>query len=124
MSSEMRLFKSGKVFFLFLNVVCGFFMLAASVLSPGLDWGSRLAAFTAFCFFLSGWGIYFHKRLLQLVSAVTVALILGITGLAMLGGSLLWGFSTSAVSNIAPLLFILVAFLEILSLFHSRRKSS
>jgi len=120
----MRLFKRGKDFFLYFNIVCGCFMLSASVFSPRLDWGSRLAAFTAFCFFLSGWGIYFKKRLLHLVSAVTVALILGITGMAMLGGSLLWGFSTNYRSNIAPLVFLFVAFLELLSLFYSRRKSS
>jgi len=120
----MRLFKRGKDFFLYFNIVCGCFMLSASVFSPRLDWGSRLAAFTAFCFFLSGWGIYFKKRLLHLVSAVTAALILGITGMAMLGGSLLWGFSTNYRSNIAPLVFLFVAFLELLSLFYSRRKSS
>jgi len=108
-------------FYLYFNITGGIFMLSASLFSNSSGAGSKIAAFTALSFFLSGCGIYFHKKYLHLAGSLFVSFILGVTSIFIFSNVCAGGNTASAGTYLLAVVLLIIAFVELSPFFDNKR---
>ena len=96
-------------------------MLSASLFSNSSEAGSKIAAFTALSFFLSGCGIYFHKKYLHLAGALFVSFILGLTSIFIFSNVCAGGNTDSAGTFLLAVFLLIIVFVELSPFFGNKK---